>query len=449
MSFPRYEKYKDSGVEWSGQVPEHWEVWKLSNVVRQIGSGTTPNSGNTKYYEDGEIAWLNTGDLNDGELFDCLKRVTDLAVADHSSLKIYPSGSTVIAMYGATIGKLAVLRFPATVNQACCVFSGGSRLISKFLFYWLLSLREHIVSLATGGGQPNINQEILRSLQVVCSDIDEQSVITDFLDRETSKIDALVAEQEKLIALPKEKREAVITHAVTKGLDPTVPMKDSGIEWLGDVPEHWALTRFRFVAQLNPSKSETVHLPREAQVTFIPMEAISDDGALNLAQSRTIADVISGYTYFRDGDVTVAKITPCFENGKGAVMRGLVGGIGFGTSELIVVRPIPNIATSDYLYLVFMSTPFRSLGESFMYGAGGQKRVPDNFVRNFAQAFPSLSEQLTITAFLENENRKIDQLVAEAQRAIALLKERRRALISAAVTGKVDVRGLVREEVTA
>jgi len=206
MSFPRYDKYKDSSVEWLGEVPEHWEVWKLSNVVKQIGSGTTPNSGNTKYYEDGEIAWVNTGDLNDGELFDCQKRVTDSAVSDHSSLKIYPSGSTVIAMYGATIGKLAVLRFPATVNQACCVFSAGSRLISKFLFYWLLSLREHIVSLATGGGQPNINQEILRSLQVVCSDIDEQSAITAFLDRETSKIDALVAEQETLIVLLKEKR---------------------------------------------------------------------------------------------------------------------------------------------------------------------------------------------------------------------------------------------------
>ncbi len=173
MSFSRYESYKDSGVEWLGEVPEHWETWKLAHAFNQIGSGTTPKSDDMSYYENGEIAWLNTGDLNDGELFNCEKRVTELALANHS-LKIFPEDSLVIAMYGATIGKLALLRFSATVNQACCVFSCYLQIQPKFLFYWLLGMRQYIVNMATGGGQPNISQEILRNLRVPKPNQEEQ-----------------------------------------------------------------------------------------------------------------------------------------------------------------------------------------------------------------------------------------------------------------------------------
>ena len=252
MSFPRYPKYKPSGVEWLGDVPEHWETWKLAHAFALIGSGTTPKTDKLDYYDGGEIPWVNTGDLNDGELEDCGKRVTQKAIADHTSLRIYPAGSLLIAMYGATIGKLAMLRFPATVNQACCVFSGTSPIVSMFMFYWFLGLRQQILSLATGGGQPNVSQDILRTLRVACPDHAEQTAIAAFLDRETGKIDELVAEQRRLIELLKEKRQAVISHAVTKGLNPHAPTKPSGIEWLGDVPEHWtvAAVRFRYTVQL-------------------------------------------------------------------------------------------------------------------------------------------------------------------------------------------------------
>jgi type I restriction enzyme S subunit len=136
VSFPRYPSYKDSGVEWLGKVPGHWDIWKLAHAFSLIGSGTTPKTDNREYYEEGDIPWINTGDLNDGELADCEKRITALALAHHTSLKTYPAGSVLIAMYGATIGKLAMLRFPATVNQACCVFGGTSFILPKFMFYW-------------------------------------------------------------------------------------------------------------------------------------------------------------------------------------------------------------------------------------------------------------------------------------------------------------------------
>jgi type I restriction enzyme S subunit len=280
-------------------------------------------------------------------------------------------------------------------------------------------------------------------MSVVLPPKDEQQIIATFLDRETAKIDALITEQQRLIELLKEKRQAVTSHTVTKGLNPNAPMKDSGIEWLGEVPEHWEVKRLRFIAQLNPSKSEITELDRETEVSFLPMEAIGDDGSLNLERTRPIGEVETGYTYFREGDVTIAKITPCFENGKGAVMRGLFGGIGFGTTELIVARAKPFEATSNYLHWLFISTWFRKHGEASMYGAGGQKRVPDDFVRNYAIGFPSLEEQHTIVAFLDREIAKIDVLTTESKTAITLLQERRTALISAAVTGKIDVRGLV------
>jgi len=210
--------------------------------------------------------------------------------------------------------------------------------------------------------------------------------------------------------------------------------KDSGVEWLGEVPEHWRVKRLRFVAELNPSKSEIKDMDRETSASFLPMEAIGDDGTINLEKEKNIGELETGYTYFRDGDVTVAKITPCYENGKGALMSGLVNGIGFGTTELIVARPKAEETTGAYLHLLFISKDFRSLGESHMFGAGGQKRVPDAFVRNFATAFPPVSEQAVITSFLDRETSKIDALVAEQQRLIELLKEKRQAVISHAVT---------------
>lgn len=213
---------------------------------------------------------------------------------------------------------------------------------------------------------------------------------------------------------------------------------DSGVDWLGQIPSHWAVKRLRFVAELNPSKSEVSHLPGDTEVSFLPMEAIGEDGSLELDRVRALADVQTGYTFFRDGDVTIAKITPCFENGKGAAMRGLWNGIGFGTTELIVARPKATQTTSSYLHWLFTSRPFRKAGEAFMYGAGGQKRVPDDFVRDFAIGFPPLPEQRHIVTFLDRETAKIDSLVEAQRRLIELLKEKRQAVISKAVTKGLD-----------
>lgn len=213
--------------------------------------------------------------------------------------------------------------------------------------------------------------------------------------------------------------------------------RESVVDWNVRVPTHWTDTRLRFVARFNPSKSEVAARDRHEEVSFLPMDAVGDDGTIRLDQTREVGDVETGYTYFADGDVTYAKITPCFENGKGAVMRGLKGGIGFGTTELTVARPTAG-NSAEFLHWLFTSAPFRKLGEGSMYGAGGQKRVPDDFARDFRLALPSVDEQAAIAAFLDRETGKIDALVEAQRRLIELLKEKRQAVISHAVTKGLD-----------
>ena len=205
---------KDSSVEWIGDVPEHWEVNKLSQSFEQIGSGTTPKSGDETYYEDGTINWINTGDLNDGILTDCKRKVTIKALRDHS-LNIYPIGSIVIAMYGATIGKVSILNINGCTNQACCVLNKSKNLDIKFLFYWFLSKRNFIISLSYGGGQPNISQDTVKSLRVCAPPPEEQKAIADYLDKKTAQIDQIIKTINTQIEKLKELRKTLINDVVT------------------------------------------------------------------------------------------------------------------------------------------------------------------------------------------------------------------------------------------
>ena len=219
MSFPRYPKYKPSGVEWLGDVPAHWVTRKLTLAFHTIGSGTTPRSDNLAYYEPGEIPWVNTGDLTDGELSSCERLVSRMAIDDYPSLRVYPAGSLLVAMYGATTGKLGLLGFDATVNQACCAFVGNDLVRTRFLFYWLLGYRAQLLSLASGGGQPNISQEVLRGLRVATPTPTEQDRIIEHLLHACDGADALIAEAQSAIALLQERRSALISAAVTGQID--------------------------------------------------------------------------------------------------------------------------------------------------------------------------------------------------------------------------------------
>lgn len=213
--------------------------------------------------------------------------------------------------------------------------------------------------------------------------------------------------------------------------------RPTGLGWLGDIPTHWRTKPLRFACRLNPTKGEVSHLPGDTEVSFVPMEAIREFGGMDLSQIKPIEDVLQGYTYFRDGDIVAAKITPCFENGKGSIAEGLTNGLGFGTTELHTLRPGPEFDTRFLFYLT-LSHAFRHQGAGHMYGAGGQKRVPEDFLRNFVAPLPPVPEQRAIAAWLDDRTRRIDDLVAAKQRLIGLLAEQRTTVINHAVTKGLD-----------
>lgn len=201
--------------------------------------------------------------------------------------------------------------------------------------------------------------------------------------------------------------------------------------------KQWPIKRLRYLTSRGPSDSSLALLAHVSEASFLPMEAIGEQGQLDLSRIHSVEDLKTGYSQFFDGDVVIAKITPCFENGKGALIQGTLGGVGFGTTELYVLTPEPEL-DGRFLYYVTVDPRFRKLGESYMTGAAGQQRVPEDFVRDFQVPIPDLSQQRIITDYLDRETARLDALVAEKERLLDLLAEKRRALITRAVTRGLD-----------
>ncbi len=207
-------KLKDSGIDWLGNFPQHWELKKVSRIFNKISSGTTPNTDNQNYYFNGIINWVNTGDLNDGFLRETANKITADALDDYTTLKIYPIGSLCIAMYGATIGKTAILSIEACTNQACCVLYDSSIALTEFIQFWFMAMRQQIMNLASGGGQPNISQGLIKDLKIPIPPLNEQREILEHLKTEISKIDVLIKATEKSVELIFQRKSVLIHDAV-------------------------------------------------------------------------------------------------------------------------------------------------------------------------------------------------------------------------------------------
>ena len=223
-------------------------------------------------------------------------------------------------------------------------------------------------------------------------------------------------------------------------LPPYPAYKPSGIEWLGDVPAHWEVRRLKQVASLNPSRTEArAALADRTPVVLLPMEKVGTDGCIDESEIRTAHEVWNGFAYFKRGDVIVAKITPCFENGKGAYLGSLYTDIGFGSTEFHVLR-VSNSAIPQFIYRLTTTNEFRKQGTDAMTGAAGQQRVPASFVANYSIPLPPLAEQADIVRHLDKATADIDSAIDNAQRQIDLLREYRTRLIADVVSGRVDVR---------
>ncbi|EAI0664686.1 restriction endonuclease subunit S [Campylobacter upsaliensis] len=205
---------KNSGIAYLGLIPHHWEVARSGLIYKNISSGTTPQSDNDEYYKNGNIFWINSGDLNDSVLTNSKNKITQKAMMAYSALKISPKGSLIIAMYGATIGKVSILGIDACTNQACCVLCESKYLNTRFVFYYFIAKRQDLISMAYGGGQPNISQDIIKNFKIPLPPLQEQKEIAEFLDKKCEKINSVIEKTKRQIELVKEYKNTLINEAV-------------------------------------------------------------------------------------------------------------------------------------------------------------------------------------------------------------------------------------------
>ncbi len=447
MSFPRYDEYKDSGVEWLGEVPAHWEILPLRRAIASIDSGTSVNAIDTPALES-ELGVLKTSCVYRG-VFDPLENKAILPDE-------YPRAHCPIAA-----GSLIVSRMntPDLVGAAGLVKHQADNLYlpdrlwqvrfneanASFVHRWTQSpiyrAQVQMVCAGASSSMQNLSQDDFRSFLLPLPPLPEQTAIAAFLDRETAKIDELVAEQQNLIALLKEKRQALISHAVTKGLNPNSPMKDSGVEWLGEVPAHWGLLQLRAVSSFTTSGprgwSDKIS---ECGSLFIQSGDLNDSMGVDFAAAKRVAvenNTEATRTQLSDGDVVV-----CITGAKtgNVAVCDKIPEPAYVNQHLCLIRP-RKIACSGFLAAQLKSRVGQVQFELSQYGL--KQGLSLENVRETMIVLPPLQEQLDIVAFIDTETGKIDDLVAEAESTITLLQERRTALISAAVTGKIDVRNVV------
>lgn len=434
--YQAYPEYNNSDAVWADTLPKHWATVHL-RWISNIYAGGTPSKTNTAFWQSGTVPWLNSGSVNQQYIIEPSTFITQDAL-ENSSAKWIPKGALVIALagQGKTKGMVAQLGIKSTCNQSMAAIVPHEEYYSRYLYWWLNSNYQNIRNMSGGDLRDGLNLEHLGNIQCPRPDVDECRYIADFLDCETAKIDTLIEKQQQLIKLLKEKRQAVISHAVTKGLNPDAPMKDSGVEWLGEVPEHWIVKRLKHISPkvgvglvINPStytKDEGVYFifggdVKEYSFDLTKTRRMTKQDSDSLLPSRlNYRDIVS----IRVGYPGVTAVVPKHLEGSNCA------------SVIIIRRGKFN---SDWLCAAMNIWVGRQQVDLASYGAA-QKQFNVSDAVEFIFPVPPLVEQDAIANYVNKSLDKFDSLAEKAQIQVDLLKERRSALISAAVTGKIDVR---------
>jgi type I restriction enzyme S subunit len=435
--YAAYTEYKDSGVHWLGEIPIEWEVSPIKRVAL-IFNGATPKSTEETFW-DGDIPWVTPADLGKERspyIHVGSRSITQLGY-ESCGTSIVPVGTIILAAR-APIGTLGIAASEMCTNQGCKALV-VKRIYNKFLYYVLLSSKTQLNLLGRGTTFLELSADELGGYKIAVPSSEIQKKIANFLDHETAKIDTLIAKQQELIKLLKEKRQAVISNAVTKGLNPNGPMRDSGVEWLGEVPAHWDVVAVSKIAQkitngyVGPTRDILVEdgVPY-VQATHIKKGIVNFDGAYfvreNWSQQHAKSILI-------EGDVLIVQ------TGAGTGDVGLVSKNeeGFNCHALIIVQPKKEIMYGNFLSLTLQSQYGTSVLFSLRTG-GMHPHLNCGEVQFMKVPVPPVNEQVTIVDFVYRESLRFDSLIERAECAIQLMQERRTALISAAVTGKIDVR---------
>lgn len=433
MSIRGYPDYKGSNLPYIDSVPSHWILKKIAWDI-PYSVGWTPPSGNEDYY-DGDIPWVTIGDLERQSIKSTKSTITELAV-DVRKAKPVPPGSLLFS-FKLSVGKVTFTAIECFTNEAIAAFEPNKTVILSYWYYASPLIIPHY-------GRDNIygakllNQDLIGSVKFYCPPKTEQQKIAQFLDYETAKIDALIDEQKRLIELLKEKRQAVISHAVTKGLNPNAPMKDSGVEWLGEVPEYWNIVKLKYLIHgLIDTEHKTVPFDDEGEF-FVARTSDIRGGKLDLNGAKRTNQ--SGYIEWtkrgapKKGDIIFTREAPAGE----ACIVPVDDRICLGQRTVLIKLNESSLASGFALWSLYGGLASRFITELSQGSTVSHINMAD--IPNIPVLLPSLDEQKNIDAYLKSVADKYDSLKAHSEQLMTRLHERRSALISAAVTGKIDVR---------
>jgi len=434
-----YPSYRTARMRWLPPIPEHWDEQRAKVFFREVDERS----------RTGEEELLSVSHLT-GVTPRSQKNITMFKSASYVGSKLCRPGDIVINTLWAWMAALGTSRHAGIVSPAYGVYrSCKTDSFNPTYLDYLLRTRAYVAEYI--GRSTGIRSSRLRLYPNQFLDIaliqpprTEQDQIVAYLRAQDAHIVRFIKAKRDLIGLLTEQKQIIVEQAVTRGLDASATQRDSGIDWIERVPAHWDTCKLKHVTQFNPSRSESAaYRLSDEMVSFLPMECITTDGKLQNVDRRKTSEVWEGYTYFRRHDVVIAKITPCFENGKGGLLDTLPTDIGFGTTEFIVLRAKARRIRPAFLAKLLSTKTFRTLGADAMTGAAGQQRVSLNFVKNFQIALPPLTEQDRILQTLQTATTEQDSAIERIRSEIALIREYRDRQIADVVTGQVDVRGWV------
>lgn len=420
----KYDEYKDSGVAWIGEVPKHWEVIKLKYKYH-FQTGATPNTGKKENFE-GDLRWANISDLNGSVVYDTTKHINKEA-ASKCSMNISPKGSLMYS-FKLSVGTVAFCGEDMYTNEAIASFIPQKNDL-KYLFYCAPIFIIHNANRNIYNA-PLLNQELIKNALICLPSLNEQTAIATYLDTHCAKIDNLISIQQKRIALLQELKQSVITHAVTKGLNPNVEMKQSGVEWIGDVPKHWEVKPLKFTGTFGNG------------LTYSPKDVV-DNGILVLRSSNiqnsslSFEDNVYVSKVSRDLLVKKGDIIICSRNGSAA----LVGKSAFVDKELnatfgaFMMRYIPNIE-KKYGFYLFQTAIGQYKG---YFSTTTINQLTKTTIDEIKVPLAMAEEQAAIASYLDHKCATIDTSISNAQHQIDLLQEYKQSLITEVVTGKRKV----------
>lgn len=447
MRFAKYLAYKESGISWLGVVPAHWDVGPLKRRYEvRLGKMLQTDPSNDldelkPYLRAANIQWtkVDTADI----------KLMWMAPRDREQLRLIRGD--LLVSEGGDVGRSSIWNDEL---PECYIQNSVNRVrahsndSTKFLYYWIATIKAkgYIDVLCNKSTISHFTAEKVAEVATPFPPPVEQTQIASFLDRETVKIDTLIAEQEKLLTLLAEKRQATISHAVTKGLNPDVPMKDSGVEWLGEVPEHWkACALRRVVANIEQGWSPECYA-REAEATEwgVLKAGCLNGGTFRQSENKALPPELEPDTKYeiRVGDVLMSRASGSPEL-VGSTALVTATRTGLMLSDKIFRLRLKDEIFPKYFVMALNSRALRNQIENALSGGNGMaNNLPQSSLLALVLPIPPKSEQVEIADFVETELLKLSKLSAESERAINLLKERRAALISATVTGQIDVRNL-------